>query len=219
MSGFPLRLLPFILLLPVPAAADGTSAAVVVQRVDAAIRFEDGTPDERTFQRAGIEYWESIGGGMFAGFTIGYAEDDARNASRPFESASGNHGSLGFRFETPLNAYVHLRGRAEYLLQRGERDNEDIELVTRMRQTRAEFGPLLRVQRFEFASGATWRRMDYRETTAQADGEQVRHADADDDAGAFAAIGWRTDASGSITLRYDEGAEDGWTLRFERTYR
>src|SRR5690606_164326 len=176
------------LLLPFAAASaafENASAAAVFRSFDTVLRFDDGVVDTYRFQRAGIEYWECIGGGMQAGFGIGYAEDEARDAGRPFENVSGNYGSLGLRFETPLNIYTHLRGRAEYLVQRGTRDSETVEFETRNETVRAEFGPLLRVQRFELATGASWRRIDYRETALTADGEQVRRADADDEAGAF----------------------------------
>ena len=221
MPSFPLRLLLIVLLLsPLPArTADQVGAAAVARGFDSTVRFEDGEVAERRIHRAGIEYWEGVGGGVFLGFAVGYAEEEARSSARPFALASGNYGALGLRFETPLADNLYLRGRASYLLQRGDHGTEDIELETRLYETRAELGPLLRLRRLELSAGASWRRLDYRETITDTAGELARYADGHDSTGAFAMFGWRTDNSGSIALRYDAGAEDGWTLSFERTYR
>lgn len=215
------RFLLFVIacLLPASAvAADSVGAAVATRSFDATLRFEDGALVERRFRRAGVEYWEGLTDNVFAGFTVGYSESEGRDAARPFETVSGNYGSLGLRFDAPFNEYVVLRGRVEYLLQRDRQDTGEVEFETRTYETRAELGPVLRYGRLEFGAGASWRDLDYRETIEDATGETVRHADAVDHAGGFATLGFRTNDEGAIALRYDAGAEDGWSLRFERTF-
>lgn len=207
------------LLLPFcSAAADSVGAAIATRAYETTVRFEDGAEATRTFRRAGIEYWEGIADSVWLGVAIGYSENEGRDAARTFETVSGNFGALGLRFEAPLGDRFHLAGRAEYLVQRDGRGTDDEDFDVRADETRAELGPMVRLGRLELAAGASWRNLDYREIFNDASGERVRHADARDDSGAFAALGWRVDNDGGIALRYDAGAEEGWSLRFERTY-
>jgi len=219
---FFLRCFPLAcLLLPITAVAEryrNVGAAVATRSSSADIEFEDGSSGERRFRRAGVEYWEGLTDHVWMGFTIGYSEDEGRDAARPFETVGGNYGSLGVRVDAPLTGTLFVRGRVEYLLQRNARDTSSIDFETRTREARAELGPMLRFDVFDVAVGATWRDLDYRETLHEDSGDTVRHADAMDRAGAFAAFGLRTDRQGGISLRYDAGAEEGWALRFERTF-
>lgn len=206
-------------LLPMQArAADDVAAAITTRSFATRLAFEDGARGERTLRRAGVEYWEGIADGVFLGFAVGYSESEGRDAARPFELVSGNYGAIGLRFETQFDGRIQLRGRAGYLVQRDDRGDDDLEFTMRLDETRAELSPVLRLHRLELGIGASWRHLEYRETLEDAGGETVRHADARDDAGAFATLGWRTDNTGSIALRYDDGMEEGWSLRFERTY-
>lgn len=210
-----------LLSLPLAAAADryrNVGAAVATRSFSSDLRFEDGSVTEYRFRRAGVEYWEGLTDYIWMGFTIGYAEDEARTAFRPFETIGGNYGSLGVRFDVPVNGVLFARGRVEYLLQRDRRDTGSVNFETRTLETRAEFGPLLRFRTFEVGVGASWRDLDYRETQRASAGDTTRHADALDNSGAFAMLGVRTDSKGGVALRYDTGAEPGWSLRFERTF-
>lgn len=214
-------ILAVCLLLPFATNAEryrNVGAAVATRSFGAELHFEDGSVAEHTFRRAGVEYWEGLTDHVWMGFTIGYAEDEARSAFRPFETIGGNYGSLGVRFDVPVRGPLSVRGRAEYLLQRDRRDTGSVNFETRTLETRAELGPLLRYRAFEVAVGASWRDLDYRETLREAAGDTARHADAVENTGAFAALGIRTDPEGGIGLRYDTGAEEGWSLRFERTF-
>lgn len=209
------------LLLPSAAVAEryrNVGAAVATRAFSADLDFEDGARGERRFRRAGVEYWEGLTEHAWMGFTIGYSEDEGRDAERPFETIGGNFGSLGVRSDVPVNDWLLVRGRVEYLLQRDSHDTTRIEFDTRTREVRSEFGPVLRFDAFDFGIGASWRDLDYREILREADGESVRHAKAVDNVGAFAFLGIRTDRQGGISLRYDAGAETGWALRFERTF-
>lgn len=218
-SSLSRTLLIVALLLPSAAgASESVGAAISTRAFDTTIRFEDGTHAERSFRRAGIEYWEGIADTVWLGVAVGYSENEGRDAARTFETVSGNFGALGLRFEIPLGERFLVAGRAEYLVQRDGRGTEDEDFDVRAYETRAELGPMIRFDRLELAAGASWRDLDYREIFNDASGEQVRHAEASDDSGAFAALGWRVDNDGGIALRYDTGAEEGWSLRFERTY-
>ena len=122
------------LLLPFASNAEryrNVGAAVATRSFDAELRFEDGSVAEHTFRRAGVEYWEGLTDHVWIGFTIGYAEDEARSAFRPFETLGGNYGSLGLRFDAPVSGPLFVRGRAEYLLQRDRRDTGSADLETR----------------------------------------------------------------------------------------
>lgn len=220
MPSIPSRVLPVIaVLLPaIGHTADSVGAAVSTRAFETTVRFEDGAREERTFRRAGIEYWEGIADHVWLGVAIGYSENEGRGAARTFETVSGNFGALGLRFEAPLGNRFLLAGRAEYLVQRDGRGTEDEDFDVRVYEARAELAPMVRFDRLELAAGASWRDLEYREIFNDASGERVRHADAADDGGAFAMLGWRVDNDGGIALRYDTGAEEGWSLRFERTY-
>lgn len=214
-------LLVVCMLLPFTSNAEryrNVGAAVATRSLSAELRFEDGSVAEHTFRRAGVEYWEGLTDSIWMGLTIGYSEDEARSVLRPFETIGGNYGSLGVRFEVPVSGPLFVRGRAEYLLQRDRRDTGTVDFETRTRESRVELGPLLRFRAFDVALGGSWRDLDYRETLREPAGDTVRHADAVDIIGAFAAFGIRTDHEGGIGLRYDAGAEEGWSLRFERTF-
>lgn len=210
------------LLSPLAVARDDVAAAVVLREADVGLVFEDGTRTEIMFGRYGVEYWEPVARHVWMGFSIGYSENDSRDGVRPAESIDGAFGGLGLRFDVPATDWLSLAGEANVLFQRDRHTVAPFEFESRLREVRAEFGPRAEFGRLTFALGAAWRELDYRETIA-GDGvadaaETVRHADAADRSGGFAALGLRTDNDGHIALRYDAGYETGWTLRYERTF-
>lgn len=216
----PVRIL-FAAALLLPAATfayDGVSAAVEFANLEGDFRFEDGAAADLRLRRAGIEYLETVAPNVWLGFSLGYSESERRG--RLLESAAGNFGSLKLHVDVPFSRAWSMYGRAEYLLQRDRRGSSaSQELEVRLYETRAEAGPRWRHGLLDVIFGGTWHSIDYRETVLDSLTETVRRADLAEQAGAFAALGLRTDNDGTISLRYQDGAAEGWVLRFERTFR
>lgn len=210
-------LMLLLLVLPAQSADRGVGAAVVLRDSNAVLRFDDGTKEEEHIsRRAGIEYLERVAAPLWVGFAAGYSEDEVEDATRAYQGVSGNYGALLLDVALPLNASWSLQGGAHYLV---ERDSEPMLAVRRL-ESFAELGPSLRLHYLELSAGVSWQRIDYRETATAPDGtdEYVRRGHGDSSAGAFARIALPLEPRGHIALRYDDGAETGWTLRFERTF-
>ena len=207
------------LLPPLASARDDVGAAVVLREADVELQFEDGTRHDVRFGRYGIEYWEPVVEHVKMGFALGYSQNDGRDPARPFDALSGHYGSLGVRADFPAGANLSLAGEVDLLFQRDRHGVPEFAFETRLRETRATFAPVLTVGPVQLAVGGSWRELDYREIVSREDGDSVRRAEAVDRSGAFAVLGLYTDNDGLIALRYDRGAEDGWSLRFERTFR
>lgn len=206
------------LLLPV-VEADDSGAAVVMQNVDRDFRFENGDVSERQFRRVGLEYWEYVGDFIAVGFTVGYSKDEGQDTLRAFETVSGNYGGLLLRVNAPVHPLISVKGDVGYLLQLDDRTIDSSSVFeTRLQEVRAEVGAHTRYRRADFGLGLSWTKADYRELTTGSTGDTVRHADGDKDTGVFASLGLLTGDGGLIALRYDSGAENGITLRFQRDF-
>lgn len=212
-------ILSLVILLPTAASArDDVAAAVVLREVDVELDFEDGSEGEVRIGRYGFEYWEPVATNVQMGFALGYSGNDGRDAARPFENLDGRFGGLGMRFDVPFRGWLSLAGELQLLYQRDRHSNDQVEFESRLRETRASLGPVVSTGALTFSAGGAWRNLDYREIVDDGASELVRHADAAQQGGAFAALGLRTDNDGHIVVRYDAGYESGWTLRFERTF-
>jgi hypothetical protein len=208
------------LALALPAQAREGAAAIIWRHFDTTVESEDGARRDMRFRRIGIEYWEGVAPQVQMGFSLGYSENEAPalEGVRPVEAASGNFASLGLRFQIPLTVLFSLEGGADYLLQRDVRDTGDFEFQVRSWETRAELAAIARYRNVFTGAGASWRDIDLRETLQRGGEENVRRSVHVDDTGAFFVLGLQTDPSGSVAFRYDTGAEEGWSLRFQRTF-
>lgn len=214
-----LLLLAGPLLLADAEAADGSGAAIVMQNLDREFRFENGDISERQFRRIGLEYWENVGEFIAVGFTVGYSKDEGQDALRAFETVSGNYGALSLHVDVPLHALLSLKGRVGYLLQLDDRTIDTGSMFeARLQEARAEMAAHTRFRRVDFGLGASWTQADYRELTTTSTADSVRHADGDEDVSGFATLGLLTGDDGLIALRYDSGAENGISLRFQRNF-
>lgn len=208
-----------LLPLTVTEAAAGYGAAVVMQNVDREFRFKNGDLAERQFRRIGLEYWENAGDFIAIGFAVGYSKNEGQDVTRAFETVSGNYGGLSLRVDVPLHALISIRGGVGYLLQLDDRTVDlDSTFETRLQDVRAEVGAHARYRRADIGLGVSWTRADYREMTTTSAGDTVYHAVGDKDTGAFATLGLLTGNDGLVALRYDKGAENGISLRFQRNF-
>lgn len=197
-------------------------AAVSFARHDAELVFRDGAATTLSFSRYGIEYREDVVRFLQMSVTLGYSENNADHPAalaREYESLSGVFGALGVHLRVPFATHFALEGDANYLLQRDARQRENTELEARLDERRGTLGLSASFGMVEFAAGGGRRDFNYSETLLPAAGpESVRHADPRDESFRWARIALLPESDSRIELSATRGADEGWALRYARSF-
>lgn len=192
------------------------SAAAYTRTVDARIDFEDGNQAELTTRRYGAEYWESLQPGVQGGFVIGYSESELRGGGLLQETASGNFGGLGLRFQLPVTARLDFISSIDYLYQRDRRNTDLNEFSFRTLERSATAGLRYRAGVVLLGAGVYGGDIDFHQEeeasgATLAAGERTR-------SGTYAELGLLAAQGGVMLLRVEQGVVDGWSLRYERNF-
>lgn len=192
------------------------TAAAYTRTVATDLEFDDGSAGELTTRRYGVEYWEEISAGIHGGFVVGYSGSELRAGGLLQETAAGNYAGLRFRFIQPLSTHFDLAGSVDALYQRDARSIDDSDYRFRTIENSAELGLRYHSGAFFLGAGGSWRRMDFLQE--EEGGAGLASAQATESPGSFAEIGLFADRGGSIAFRWEAGASEGWTLRYQREF-